>query len=69
MRRICFESVFPDIIRRFTQKGARFLVNITNDGWYGMSSGPTQHAMIAVYRAIETRRPIAARRILASHFH
>ena len=56
---ICFESVFPDIIRRFTQKGARFLVNITNDGWYGMSSGPTQHAMIAVYRAIETRRPIA----------
>jgi apolipoprotein N-acyltransferase len=56
---ICFESVFPDIMRRLVRAGARFLVNITNDGWYGMSSGPTQHALIAVYRAIETRRPIA----------
>lgn len=56
---ICFESVFPDIIREFALHGARFLVNITNDGWYGMSSGPTQHALIAVFRAIETRRPIA----------
>jgi apolipoprotein N-acyltransferase len=56
---ICFESAFPDIIRRFAHSGARFLVNITNDGWYGLSSGPTQHALIAVYRAIETRLPIA----------
>lgn len=56
---ICFESVFPDIIRQFVLHGARFILNITNDGWYGMSSGPTQHARIAVYRAIETRRPIA----------
>jgi apolipoprotein N-acyltransferase len=56
---ICFESAFPDIIRRFAQHGARLLVSITNDGWYGLSSGPTQHALIAVYRAIETRRPIA----------
>jgi apolipoprotein N-acyltransferase len=56
---ICFESVFPNIIRRFAQAGARFLVNITNDGWYGLSSGPTQHALIAVFRAIETRLPIA----------
>lgn len=56
---ICFESVFPEIIREFALHGARFLVNITNDGWYGMSSGPTQHALIAVFRAIETRRPVA----------
>ncbi len=56
---ICFESVFPDIVRQLVNRGARFLVNITNDGWYGFSSGPPQHAMIAVYRAIETRRPIA----------
>jgi len=56
---ICYESAFPAIIRRFAQDGARFLVTITNDGWYGFSSGPAQHAAIAVYRAIETRRPIA----------
>jgi len=56
---ICFESVFPDIVRRLANRGARFLVNITNDGWYGFTSGPTQHAYIAVFRAIETRRPIA----------
>ncbi len=56
---ICYESVFPDIVRQFANSGARFIVNITNDGWYGMSSGPTQHALIAIYRAIETRRPIA----------
>ncbi|GAB4325725.1 MAG: apolipoprotein N-acyltransferase [Candidatus Zixiibacteriota bacterium] len=56
---ICFESVFPDIVRQLVNRGARFLVNITNDGWYGFSSGPSQHALIAVFRAIETRRPIA----------
>ncbi|MBI3871618.1 MAG: apolipoprotein N-acyltransferase [candidate division Zixibacteria bacterium] len=56
---ICYESIFPDIIRHFVLNGARFLVNITNDGWYGFSSGPTQHAAIAILRAIETRRPIA----------
>lgn len=56
---ICYESVFPEIIRGFAIAGARFFVNITNDGWYGFSSGPVQHALIAVYRAIETRRPIA----------
>lgn len=56
---ICYESVLPDIMRNFAIRGARFYVNITNDGWYGFSSGPTQHALIAVYRAIETRRPIA----------
>ena len=56
---ICYESVFPEIVRGFANVGARFLVNITNDGWYGFSSGPAQHALIAVYRAIETRRPIA----------
>jgi len=56
---ICYESVLPEITRRFANDGARFLVVITNDGWYGFSSGPLQHALIAVFRAIEIRRPIA----------
>ncbi len=56
---ICYESAFPNIVRRFVERGARFLVCITNDGWYGFSSGPPQHAAIAILRAVETRRPIA----------
>ncbi len=56
---ICFESAFPEIVRRFVNEGAAFLVNITNDGWYGFSPGPYQHAGMCVMRAIENRRIIA----------
>lgn len=56
---ICYESVFPDIIRAFAKEGVRFFVTITNDGWYGFSSGPPQHAAHAILRAVETRRPFA----------
>ncbi len=56
---ICFESVFPDLVRRSVKAGARLLVNITNDSWFGHTAGPYQHAQLAILRAIENRTAIA----------
>ncbi len=52
---ICFEAAFPDYVRQGVLKGASFIVNITNDTWFGRSPGPFQHMRIAVMRAIENR--------------
>jgi apolipoprotein N-acyltransferase len=56
---ICFESVFPDFVRQSVLEGADFLVNITNDSWFGPTAGPFQHAELAVLRAVENRIAIA----------
>jgi apolipoprotein N-acyltransferase len=52
---ICFEDVFPEISRQFTLRGARFLVNITNDAWYQHSFASYQHFQASVFRAVENR--------------
>ena len=53
---ICYEAVFPDMVRRFTAHGAELLVNLSNDGWFGRSAAPGQHLAMARVRAVENRR-------------
>jgi apolipoprotein N-acyltransferase len=53
---ISYEIYFPTDVRRFVQRGAEFLVNITNDAWYGRSAAPYQHLSMVVFRAVENRR-------------
>jgi apolipoprotein N-acyltransferase len=50
---ICYEAIFPDLLREFTARGADLLVNVTNDAWYGRTSAPHQHFAMAVFRAVE----------------
>ncbi|HTP14160.1 MAG TPA: apolipoprotein N-acyltransferase, partial [Bacteroidota bacterium] len=53
---ICYESVFPDFVRQFVLRGAQFLVILTNDSWWGNTSGAYQHMAFASLRAVENRR-------------
>jgi apolipoprotein N-acyltransferase len=53
---ICYEAIFSSEIRRFAANGAQLLINISNDGWFGRSSAPAQHLMMARVRAVENRR-------------
>jgi apolipoprotein N-acyltransferase len=55
---ICYEGVFPALVRRFVQNGARLLVNMTNDGWFGSTSGPFQHLAMYPFRAVEHRTAV-----------
>jgi apolipoprotein N-acyltransferase len=50
---ICYEAIFPDVVRGFAKGGAELLVNITNDAWYGRTSAPHQHLAMAAFRAVE----------------
>jgi apolipoprotein N-acyltransferase len=56
---ICFESIYPDHARRLVRSGARWLVNVTNDEWFGDSPALGQHAAMAVFRAVEHHVPLA----------
>jgi apolipoprotein N-acyltransferase len=53
---ICYEVVYPGLIRRFVREGSELLTTITNDAWFGRSSAPAQHFEQAAMRAIEEGR-------------
>ncbi|WP_407930167.1 apolipoprotein N-acyltransferase [Ignavibacterium album] len=55
---VCYESVFPDFVTYFVKKGSQFITVVTNDSWYGNSSGPYQHKEFAALRAVENRRAV-----------
>jgi apolipoprotein N-acyltransferase len=56
---ICYEVVFPWLIRQAVVAGSELLTTITNDAWYGQSSAPYQHFALASMRAIEQGRYLA----------
>jgi len=53
---ICYEAIFPEVVRRVAGKDAALLVNITNDAWFGTTAAPLQHLAMATVRAAENRR-------------
>jgi len=55
---ICFESIFSSLARKSVLAGSRCLVVITNDGWFGRTAGPRQHAALARLRAAECDVPV-----------
>ena len=56
---ICYEVVYPSLVRQAVEAGSELLTTITNDGWYGYSSAPYQHFALASMRAIEQGRYLA----------
>jgi apolipoprotein N-acyltransferase len=56
---ICYETLFPSFAAGFVDRGSQFLTIITNDGWFGNTSGPYQLKQYAVLRSLENRRAIA----------
>jgi apolipoprotein N-acyltransferase len=55
---ICYEAIFPDLAQGFVRRGARLLVVVTNDGWFGWLPGAYQHAELAVLRTVENGVPM-----------
>ena len=56
---ICYEVVYPSLVREAVLRGSELLTTITNDAWYGHSSAPYQHFAMASMRAIEHGRYLA----------
>jgi apolipoprotein N-acyltransferase len=55
---ICFEDIFPQLARADISSKTDFLVNITNDGWFGEGPAQWQHATSALFRTVETELPL-----------
>ncbi len=55
---ICFEDIFPQLVREYADDDTDFLVNLTNNGWFGESAAQWQHAAGAVFRAVENGLPL-----------
>ena len=55
---ICYEIIYPEIVRDFIKSGGNLIITISNDSWFGKTSAPYQHLSMARMRAIETRRYI-----------
>ena len=53
---ICYEAIYAGLVRRLVAEGAEFLVNISNDGWFGQQPSLAQHFHAALFRAVENRR-------------
>lgn len=55
---ICFEDVFPHLVRAYVDADTDFLVNLTNDGWFGEGAEQRQHASAAAFRSVENGVPL-----------
>lgn len=55
---ICYEGIFSKLTRAFANEGPDFLVNISNDAWYGDTAAPNQHLEMAAMRSVENRLPL-----------
>jgi apolipoprotein N-acyltransferase len=55
---ICFEDTFAGLVRKSVGPDTSFLVNITNDGWFGEAGAQWQHAAAALFRSVETGLPL-----------
>ena len=56
---ICYESIWGNYVGEYIRQGAQFIAIVTNDGWWGNTSGKDQHLLYAKLRAIENRRWVA----------
>lgn len=56
---ICWETFFPDLFRRFVDRGARLIVNISDEAWFGETAAPYHFVAMSVFRAVENRISIA----------
>ena len=56
---ICFEDVFAQLVPEYVDDDTDFLINLTNDGWFGEGAEQWQHAAAGVFRAVENNVPLA----------